>query len=368
MSQEAARLRRAGRDVIGLLEGEPDLPLPAGVARALSAALRAGKTRYSSSSGLPELRAAVAARLRRRNRLAVGPEGVLITNGAKQAIYEALQAVAGPGDDVLIPSPCWVTFPESVRLAGARPVLVPMPSGSLDVGRLARALTGRARAVVINTPNNPTGAVYPEGVLRELVRFAARAGLFIVSDEAYEALIYDGARHVSAGALGPEAARRTLTVGTFSKTYSMTGLRVGYLAGPAEVVAATGRIHGHLTGNVNTLAQWAALAALDVPEAELARRRAALQRRRDLAWSLASRLFPCDKPQGGLFVFADARAWLHPGLRDSATLARFLLEKARVAVVPGSACGREGWLRFSFSGPERLIREGFARIARVTQG
>ncbi|MBI5202711.1 MAG: aminotransferase class I/II-fold pyridoxal phosphate-dependent enzyme, partial [Elusimicrobia bacterium] len=186
--------------------------------------------------------------------------------------------------------------------------------------------------------------------------------LVVLSDEAYEALVYDGGEHVSPASLGRGAAARTLTAGTFSKTYSMTGFRVGWLAGPAELVRAAARVHGHVTGNVCTFAQLGAVGALRVPEKALAARRAALEKRRDVAYALASRLFPCEKPKGGLFVFADARGRLGKGVPDSAALARRLLAKAKVAVVPGSACGREGWLRFSFSGTEKTIREGFRRI------
>lgn len=325
-------------------------------------ALRAGRTRYCESSGLPELRRLVARKLRARNRIEVAEEEVLITNGAKQAVYEALQALCDPGDEALIPSPCWVTFPEAARLAGARPVLVPMRS--LDVPRLEAAVTRRTRVVIINSPNNPTGAVYPRGALAALARLAARRGLAVVSDEAYEDLVYDGGRHVSLASL-PGARGLVTTVGTFSKSFSMSGFRVGYLAGPRDVVRAAARIHGHVTGNVCTFAQLGAVAALGLGRRLLAGRRAALERRRDLAWRLASRVFECEKPQGGLFVFADARKHLGGRRRDSSALSRYLLEKAGVATVPGSACGREGWLRLSFSGSERAIREGFARIERA---
>jgi aspartate aminotransferase len=198
---------------VSLLEGDPELPLPAPVARATIAALRAGRTRYSASSGLPELKRALARKLRERNGIEVSEDQLLVTNGAKQAIYEALQALCGPGDEVLIPSPCWVTFPEAVRLAGAKPILVPMPGHALDVDRLSAAVTRRTRAVVINSPNNPTGAVYPERALRGLLRLAERRGLVVISDEAYEDLVYDGARHVSIASLTGGLRRTRRIVG-----------------------------------------------------------------------------------------------------------------------------------------------------------
>ncbi|MCX5788560.1 MAG: pyridoxal phosphate-dependent aminotransferase [Elusimicrobia bacterium] len=354
-------MRAEGRDVVSLLEGEPDLPPPPAVIRATVQAVRGGWTRYSESSGLPELKKLIARKLLKRNGIEVSEDNILVTNGAKQALYEALQALCGPGDEVLIPRPYWVTFPESVKLAGAKPVFADTRDGRLDVAALERAATRRTKAVLINTPNNPTGAVYPKAALAALASLARRRGFFIVSDEAYEDLVFDGARHVSVASLG-DAFARTVTVQTFSKSFSMTGFRVGFLAGPREVVRAASRLHGHVTGNVCTFAQKGAVAACRVAGRELDRRRKLYQRRRDLAYSLASRLFDCAKPEGAFYLFADARRHLGARFKDSAALAAYLLEKAGVAVVPGSACGREGFLRLSFSAPEAALREGFARV------
>ncbi|HVE13648.1 MAG TPA: pyridoxal phosphate-dependent aminotransferase [Elusimicrobiota bacterium] len=359
---ELARLRAAGEDVVGLLEGEADLPPPPEVVSAVARAVRSGATRYSHSAGLPELRAAIARALQREG-VPARPDGVLVTNGAKQAVYELLQTLCAPGDEVLIPTPCWTTFPAAARLAGAKPVLVPAaPDHQLDVDALGRAAGARTRGLILNTPNNPTGAVYSREALRAVLRLARRKSLFVISDEAYEALVFDGAEHVSCASLAP---RDVLTVRTFSKTYSMTGFRVGYAAGDPRVLAAATRLHSHLTGNVCTFAQHGALAALELGSAYRAKRRAIFERRRDLAFAEASRLFGCVKPAGGFFVFPDARRYLGRRFRDSEALARHLLRAARVAVVPGSACGLEGHLRVSFSFSEAAIREGFARMRRV---
>jgi aspartate aminotransferase len=363
---EVERRRAAGADIIGFLEGEPDLPVPEPVLRATEAALRAGRTRYSASTGLAELKVAIARKLSDENGVAAAPENILVANGAKQAIYETLQTLCGPGDEVLIPSPCWVTFPEAVKLAGATPVLVDADAANqLDLKALEKAATSKTRAIVLNTPNNPTGAVYSETSLRAVLAFAIRRDLTIVSDEAYEGLVYDGARHVSVASLSAEAAARTITIQTFSKSFAMTGFRVGYAAGPAEFVKAAARVHGHVTGNVCTFAQLGAVAALELGAAHRDAWRAAHQKRRDAAFELGSRLFDCAKPQGGLFLFADARRRLGGKFEDSAALALHLLDQARVAVVPGSAFGREGFLRLSFSSPESVLREGFARMEKV---
>jgi aspartate aminotransferase len=366
LSAEAARLRAEGVDVIGFLEGEPDLPVPDPVLRATEAALRAGRTRYSASTGLAELKSAIVRKLRDNNNITVANDNIIVANGAKQAIYETLQTLCDRGDEVLIPSPCWVTFPEAVKLSGATPVLVETdPAHQLDLKALEAAVTSKTKAIILNTPNNPTGAVYSEISLRAVLALAVRRDLTIISDEAYEGLVYDGARHVSVASLSAEAAARTITIQTFSKSFAMTGFRVGYAAGPADFVKAASRVHSHLTGNVCTFAQLGAVAALDLGAAHRDVWRAAHQKRRDVAYGLSSRLFGGTKPQGGLFLFADARRHLVGKIKDSAALAEHLLLKGRVAVVPGSAFGREGFLRLSFSSPEAVLREGFARMEKV---
>ncbi|HXS99920.1 MAG TPA: pyridoxal phosphate-dependent aminotransferase [Elusimicrobiota bacterium] len=365
LSLEAARLRESGVDVIGLLEGEPDLPVPEPVLRATEAALRAGRTRYSASTGLAELKISIAEKLRSVNGVSAAPENIIVTNGAKHAVYEALQALCDPGDEVLIPSPCWVTFPEAVKLAGATPVMVETDAAhQLDLEAIEEAVTSNTRAIILNTPNNPTGAVYPETALRALLTLAIRHDLTVISDEAYEGLVYDGVRQVSFASLSAEALARTITIQTFSKSFAMTGYRVGYLAAPADFVKGAAGIHSHLTGNVCTFAQAGAVAALELGAAHRDAWRAAHQERRDLAFELGAKLFDCAKPQGGLFLFADARRRLGGKHRDSAALARHLLD-AGVAVVPGSAFGREGFLRLSFSAKPDVLREGFARIGKA---
>lgn len=362
IAARTAQLRADGVDVVSLLEGEPDLPVPPAVADATIQALLGGQTKYSNAAGLPKLRELIARKLRARNGIPASEDWVLVTNGAKQALYGALQILCEPGDEVIVPRPYWVTIPESVRLAGAKPVFVETRAHQLDVAAVARAVTSRTRAVVVNTPNNPTGAVYSATALRELVRLAAKRDFVIVSDEAYEDAVYDGLSHVSPASLGREGAERVVTLQTFSKSWSMTGFRVGYLAAKPELARAAARLHGHVTGNVCTFVQHGALAALELPAKELEARRREFQRRRDLAYGLASRLFDCLKPRGAFYVFADARRHLGGRFRDSAALAQALLEEARVAVVPGSACGLEGFVRLSFTSPEASLRSGFARL------
>lgn len=363
---EAARLRAEGKPVLSLLEGEPDLPVPEPVLAATVAALKAGRTRYSASTGLPELKAAVVRKLREENGVLCTPENIVVANGAKQAIYELLQVLCEPGDEVIIPSPCWVTFPESVKLAGATPVLVDTNSEhGLDLDAIRRAVNENTRAIIVNTPNNPTGAMYPERDLKALVALAAEHDVTIIADEAYEALTYDGARHVSVASLGKDATARVVTVQTFSKSFAMTGYRVGYLCAPVGLAQAVAKVHSHVTGNACTFAQYGALAALGLGGAHREAWRAAHQERRDLAYGLASKLFDCVKPWGGLFLSADARRHLGKTFRTSSELAEHFLHKAGVATVPGSAFGRDGFLRLSFSAGEADLKEAFARMEKA---
>ncbi len=362
----AARLRGEGVDIVSLLEGEPDLPAPEAVLRATQEALGHGRVKYSASTGLPELKAAISKKLNDENNVPTAPENIVVTNGAKQAVYEVLQVLCETGSEVLVPVPCWGTFTEAVKLAGAVAVLVPTGADhQLDLDALERAVTAKTAAIILNTPNNPTGAVYPEETLRAVVALAQKRGLAIIADEAYEALVYDGARHVSVASLGAAAAECTITIQTFSKSFAMTGFRVGYLAGPADAAQAVGRRHGHMTGNVCTFAQYGALAALQLGAEHRSAWRAAHQKRRDIAFELGAKLFDCVKPQGGLFLFADARPYLSARFPDSAALSAYILEKGKVAVVPGSAFGREGFLRLSYSAPEATLREAFSRLAQA---
>jgi aspartate aminotransferase len=365
LSAELSRLRAAGADIVGFLEGEPDLPCPSEVRAATQRAVRDGQTRYSQSDGLPELKRLIAEKLTRENGVAAGPENILVANGSKQIIYETLQALCGPGDEVIVPRPYWVTIPEAVKLAGATPVFVDCPGHQLSIPLIEAALTKNTRAIVLNSPNNPTGAVYTEGDLRQVAALAVEHDFIILSDEAYEHLVYDGRKHVSVASFSPEIAKRTITIQTFSKSYSMTGFRVGYLSAEPDVVAAVSRIHGHVTGNVCTFAQHGALAALGLGPAFLEERRALFQKRRDLAFDLASKLFDVVKPQGAFYLFCDASKHIGKAHKDSAALAHHLLTQGKVALVPGSAFGLENHLRISYSTGEDQIKKGFARLAEA---
>lgn len=352
----AQELRRQGRDIISLAVGEPDFATPAPIVAATQNALAGGCTRYGPVPGEPEL----------RERLALGFEGcqadnIILTNGAKQALFSTFQAICDTGDEVIIPKPCWVSFTEQVKLAGAVPVLVDTDGDfQIDPGKIRQAVTPRSRAILINSPNNPTGAVYPRDRLAETCRLAARHGLWVISDEAYHAYTFDGRTFAATKDLAEEP-QRVITIRSFSKHYNMTGFRIGYAVAAPGLIRQMIRLQSHTTGNVCTFAQHGALAALEMDQAVVAERRAALQRRRDLALGLTRELFPCVEGRGAFYLFPDVRQRLRKG-ETSEDLAARLLNEAGVALVPGEAFHGPGHLRISFGIAEEALYRAFEKI------
>jgi aspartate aminotransferase len=353
-----ADLRRQGRSVISLAIGEPEFDTPAVVIDATKKALDRQETRYGNMAGIMDLRGALAERFE-----GCSDEHIVIFNGSKQALYAIFQTICDPGAEVIIPVPCWVSFAEQVRLAGGRPVFVATRDHQLDVDAIAAAIGADTRAILINSPNNPTGAVYPQADLARIARLAADHDLFLVADEAYEFFVYDQRPCPSLFDLA-SARPRLIVTRSFSKHFAMTGFRVGYAVAPKAVAAAMVRLHSHLTGNVCTFAQYGALAALGMDDELLIRRRNALQHRRDLSFTQLSDLFPCILPQGAFYLFPDISAHLRPG-ETSTDFAARLLEKAGVAVVPGEDFGMDGHVRICFAAPEDQLIEAFKRIREV---
>ena len=349
-------LRRAGKTVIDLAVGEPEFDTPSAVIESTKAALDARKTRYSPVKGLPELRAQLATGFS-----GYDADNILLTNGSKQALYMIFQMLCDPSDEVIIPVPFWVSFIEQVKLAGGKPVLVDTQNHQLDDGAIARAITPRTKAILINSPNNPSGAVYPRTDLEKIARLAVDHNLFIVSDEAYEAFVYDGCKHASPFDI--ETVRnRTIVARSFSKGYSMTGFRIGYVAASKPIIAALSKVQSHLTGNVCTFAQYGALAVESLDGRWLVARQAEMQRKRDIAYRYASQFFRCTKPRGAFYLFPDVSTVLKH--RETAqVLAERLLNEAGVAVVAGEAFGAPKHVRISFAVSEDKLKIGFEQIA-----
>jgi aspartate aminotransferase len=373
---KAKELRARGIDVISFGAGEPDFDTPERIKAAAVEAMRKGQTKYTEVGGIPELRAAVCAKLKRDNGLAYEPADILVSVGAKHTLFNIVMALLNPGDEVLVPSPFWVSYPEQARLLGAVPVEVPTTEASgfdLDPARLAAAVTPRTKLVVLNSPNNPTGAVFSPAALEAVARLAVERGLWVVSDECYEALTFEG-RHLSIASFGPEIKARTLVVNTCSKAYAMTGWRIGYAAGPRAVIRAMTDAQSQVTSNPSSIAQWAAVEALTGPQDEVAKMAGEFDRRRRLIIEGLNALpgVRCGMPKGAFYAFANVsglfgRVWRRPEgdlkLSGSVDVTAFLLEAARVAVVPGKDFGSDDHVRMSYATSDALIREGLSRMA-----
>jgi aspartate aminotransferase len=353
-----AALRQKGRQVISLAIGEPEFDTPDPVIEATKQALDRQQTRYSEIPGLAALREALADHFE-----GCRAENIVIFNGSKQALYTIFQTICDPGDQVILPVPCWVSFTEQVRLAGGQPVLVPTRDHQLDIAAIAAAITDRTRAILINSPNNPTGAVYPRRDLEQIARLAVRHDLILVADEAYDFFVYD---HLPCASLFDftQIRDRLIVTRSFSKHYAMTGFRLGYAVAPKAMAEAMVRLHSHTTGNVCTFAQYGALAALSMDDGLLIRRRAELQQKRDLAVEMIADLFPCIRPQGAFYLFPDISAHLQAG-ETSGDFAARILEQTGVAVVPGEDFGMDGHVRICFAAPQAQLLEALKRIREV---
>jgi aspartate aminotransferase len=352
------QLRKAGRDVIDLAVGEPPFDTPLEVIEATKKALDAGLTKYGPVAGLHALKSGLA-----RQFDGYDDKNIIVANGSKQCLYAIFQVVCDPGDEVIIPRPYWVSFPQQVKLAGGRPVFVDTRNHQLDCEKIKTAITPRTRAILVNSPNNPTGAVYPAGDLSTIAQLAEEHRLYIISDEAYNAYVYDGLQAQSMFQF--KAIRPQLIVTrSFSKGYNMTGFRVGYIAASREIVSALNRLQSHVTGNVCTFVQYGALAALKMEDDAIAGWRRDLESKRDYAYSKISGLFDCVRPRGAFYLFPDVSRRLNSRM-TSADFAGRLLEKYGVAVVPGEEFGLPGHIRISYAVSEDQLVSGLAKIAEA---
>jgi aspartate/methionine/tyrosine aminotransferase len=373
---KAKALKLAGHDVIGFGAGEPDFATPEPIVEAAVRACRDARYhRYTPVAGLPELREAIAAKTRRDSGYEVSASQVLVTNGGKQAVYQAFATLLDPGDEVLVPAPYWTTYPEAIRLAGGEPVTVFADESAgylVSVDQLEAARTARTKVLLLCSPCNPTGAVYPRDQVLAIGRWAAEHGLWVITDEIYEHLVYAGAEAASVPVLVPELADRCVVLNGVAKTYAMTGWRVGWLIGPPDVVSAAANLQSHLTSNVNNVAQVAALAAVSGDLDAADQMRAAFDRRRQTIHRMLSEIrgVACPEPKGAFYAFPSVRELLGHPLRDrrpasSAELAELLLDEVEVAVVPGEAFGAPGYFRLSYALGDDDLVEGVSRMAKV---
>ncbi len=363
IDSKAKAMKAEGLDVCGFGAGEPDSDTPEHIKRAAIEALEAGFTKYTPNAGIPELRQAIADKLAADNGLNYRAGQVVVSNGAKHACYNAILATCQPGDEVVIPAPYWVSYPDMVRLVGAEPVIVPTSERNawkMRPGDFENAMTPRTKMLIMNSPGNPTGSVYTREELEAIVNVAAEEDIYVLSDEIYEKLVYDDAKHVSIGSLSKEAYDLTITVNGFSKSYAMTGWRLGYLAAPEAVVKAVDSIQSHTSSNPSSFSQYGALAALKGDQQPLADMREEFEMRRNYMFDRISKIsnVTAVKPQGAFYILVNISQL---GL-TSQNFADRLLSKANVAVVPGAAFGDDRTVRFSYATSLDVIKKGLDRF------
>ncbi|HEX5268792.1 MAG TPA: pyridoxal phosphate-dependent aminotransferase [Acidimicrobiales bacterium] len=375
---KAKALKAAGEPVIGFGAGEPDFPTPEAIVEAAVAACRDPAThKYTPTAGLPELRSAVAAKTARDSGLAVEAAQVLVTNGGKQAIYNTFATLLDPGDEVLVPAPYWTTYPEAIALAGGVPVEVPTDERTgfrAPVDALEAARTPRTKVLLFVSPSNPTGAVYPRDEIEAVGAWAAAHGLWVVTDEIYEHLVYGGHTHHSMPVVVPELVDRCVVVNGVAKTYAMTGWRVGWMIGPLDVIRAATNLQSHATSNVANVSQRAALAAVSGDLSAVAMMREAFDRRRRRIHEMLNEIpgVSCVEPEGAFYAFPSFREVLGRTLRgrtptSTLELAEVILDEAKVAIVPGEAFGAPGYARLSYALGDLDLEEGVNRIGKLLE-
>lgn len=368
LTAKVNQLKAQGIDIVGFGAGEPDFDTPDFIKDACIRALKEGKTKYAPSAGIPQLREALADKLLKENGVEYKPSEIVVTAGAKMALFLIMLALLEEGDEVLLPSPYWVTYPEQILLTGAKVVEVPLKEGEgfiLTAERLKEYITPRTKMLILNSPSNPTGAVFPERNLREIAELCLERGILIVSDECYEAFVYDKETFVSPASFSKEIREITFTVNAFSKSFSMTGWRVGYVACPEKYAKVIADLNSQSISNATTFAQFGALEALRNPSSKefVENMRRTFQARRDMAYELLREIphVSVVKPKGAFYIFPNLKEYSKV-LGSDLALAEYLIEKGRVAGVPGSAFGAEGYIRLSYCVSEETIREGVRRL------
>ncbi|OIO00219.1 MAG: aspartate aminotransferase [Desulfovibrionaceae bacterium CG1_02_65_16] len=373
VNAKAQELKAQGREVVSLAVGEPDFPTPAHVCAAAKKAIDDGFTRYTPVPGIPDLRAAIAGYYGQFYGVSAKWENAIATCGGKQALYNLLMALLNPGDEVLIPAPYWVSYPAMVELADGVPVIVPTTPESgfrVSVRDLEDMCTPRTSMLMLNTPSNPTGCHYPQEELDEIARWAKARGIFIISDEVYDRLVYDPAKPSTLSHFWQKNPENVAIVGALSKSFCMTGWRVGWTLAHADLVKACAKIQGQSTSNVNSVAQKAAVAALTGPWTLIDEMRAAFLRRRDIALSVMA-TWPgvsCPKPDGAFYLFPVVDKHYTPEMPDSAAMCTRLLEEAGVALVPGSAFGDDRCVRFSYAVADEVLMTALSKVGKVLFG
>lgn len=374
ISAMAKKMKQEGRDVVGFGAGEPDFDTPEYIKNAAKEALDKGLTKYTPASGMPELKAAVAQRFAKKYSLEYAPQDIVISNGAKHSLFNTFSAILNPGDEVIIPAPYWVTYPELVQMTDGVPVIIETDETfKATAESIKTAITDKTKALVLNTPSNPCGAVYTEQELKEIADVAVEAGIFVISDEIYDELIYDG-EHVSIASLGDEIKNLTIIVNGMSKTYSMTGWRIGYTASNSELAKIMGAYQSHAASNPNTIAQYASIEGLNGPQDDVANMKSAFAERRMVLCDLINDVegLSCSVPRGAFYVMMNIskiKGMSYDGIpiNNSMEFSELLLKNTLTAVVPGIAFGADDYVRMSYATSKDNIVKGMARIKEFVE-
>ncbi len=358
------KLKKQGKNIISLAIGEPDFDAADEIKQATIDAIKNNYTKYSDVSGVFELKKAICNSLKKENSLDYGPENIIVTNGSKHGLFTIFQAICNKGDEVIILLPAWPTYKEQVKCAGAIPIFSKTINNQPDLENINSLITKKTKAIIINSPNNPTGAVYSKECLLKIGEMAVRHNFFIISDEAYKDLVYE-ASHFSIASLGKKIKKKTISVFSFSKSYCMTGFRVGYCAGEEYIIRAMKRLQSHITGNVCSFAQYGALKALSLNPGFKKNLAHEFKKRRDLCYRLFGTVFKCIKPEGAFYLFGDATKVIKKlGLKNSEELVDFFIKKAGVVFIPGSVFGAENHIRIAYTADREKIKEAFYRIKK----
>jgi len=378
VDSKAKEMKAKGFDVVNFGVGEPDFDTPEHIKEAAIKAIKDGFTKYTPVGGIDELKEAIIEKLEKDNKIKYEKENILVSCGAKHSLYNIAQALFSPGDEVIIPAPYWVSYTDQVLLNDATPVILETyeeDNFMLRPELLKEKITNKTKAIIINSPSNPTGFIYNEKVLQEIAEIALKNNIYIISDEIYEKLIYDGMRHISIASFSEEIKERTIVVNGLSKSHSMTGWRIGYAAGPADIIKAMTNLQSQSTSNPTSIAQKAAVAALKGPQNCVEEMRKEFEKRRNYIVNELNNIIgiSCKMPQGAFYVFPNVKQILGKKIesveiKSSMDLSIYLLEKAQVALVPGSAFGAEGYIRISYATSMENLSKGIERIRNSLEG
>lgn len=377
ITAQALKMKREGKKVISFAAGEPDFDTPGNIREEAISAIREGFSHYTASSGIIELKEAVIEKLKKDNRVEYKPSEIIISTGAKQCLFNTILTICDPGDEVLLPTPCWVSYTEQIKFAGAVPIFINTyqeEDFKLSASQVEEKITSRTKLLILNSPNNPTGAVYEPEELKRIAQLLTKYNIYCICDEIYEKLIYDNAKHLSIASLSDEIKEKVITINGVSKSYAMTGWRIGYAAGPEEIIKGMSKIQGHSTSNPNSIAQKASVEALNGKQDAIEEMRKAFDERRKYMVKRLNEIegIFCLNPAGAFYAFPNVGKILERSIEyngrkinNSFDLSNFILKEAEVALIPGSAFEAEGYLRLSYAASLEDIKEGSDRLEKI---